>query len=151
MDIRTQVIKLNWKYKIVYSILIGLIYSGVLCLLDYFTGNNLQSVKEYIIHGIVFGFLMGYVFTRLLISEKFGRRSARIFGIKPELNEGEEIEVEGPTNLFRGIEGVEGKIFLTNTKLIFKSHKINIQKGQAEIEYHDIKEIVKRKNSNAHE
>ena len=31
--------------------------------------------------------------------------------------------------------------------MIFKSHKINIQKGQTDIEYSTIKEIVKRKTA----
>ena len=38
----------------------------------------------------------------------------------------ENIEIEGPANLFRGMEGVGGKLFLTNKKVAFKSHKINI-------------------------
>ena len=36
---------------------------------------------------------------------------------------------------------------MTNKKLIFKSHKINIQKRQTNIEYSTIKEVVKRKTA----
>jgi hypothetical protein len=33
----------------------------------------------------------------------------------------------GPANHFKGIEGVGGKLFLTNKRLRFRSHKINVQ------------------------
>jgi len=42
------------------------------------------------------------------------------------------------------MEGVGGKLFLTNKKLIFKSHKINVQKGQTSIEYHNIVDVIKK-------
>ncbi|MCT4601996.1 MAG: GRAM domain-containing protein [Marinifilum sp.] len=145
MEIGPQIIKINWKFRIIYSILIGLIYSGILCLMDYFIDNELQSVSRYIIQGVFFGIIMGFVFSYVVVSEKFGRRFTSIFGIKPELSENEQIEIEGPANLFRGIEGVGGKIFLTNKKIIFKSHKLNIQKGQTNIEYQNIQEVLKRK------
>ena len=45
------------------------------------------------------------------------------------------------------MEGVGGKMFLTNKKVVFKSHKINIQKGQTDILYEDITEIIKRKTA----
>ncbi|OIQ30951.1 MAG: hypothetical protein BM564_01705 [Bacteroidetes bacterium MedPE-SWsnd-G2] len=45
------------------------------------------------------------------------------------------------------MEGVGGKLFLTNKKLIFKSHKINIQRGQTDIKYQDIAQIIERKTA----
>lgn len=69
------------------------------------------------------------------------------FLIKSELDADEKIEIEGPPNLFRGTGGVSGKIFLTDKKLVFKSHKINVQKGQTNIEYKNIKEIIRRKTT----
>jgi len=147
MEIGTQVIKLNWKFRIIYSILIGLIYSGILYLMDYFIDQEIRNVNEYIIQGVVFGFIMGFVFTSAVVSEKLGQKFTLLFGIKPKLDDDENIEIEGPANLFLGIEGVGGKIFLTNKKLIFRSHKLNIQKGQTDIEYQKIKDIQKRKTA----
>ncbi|HYF66800.1 MAG TPA: GRAM domain-containing protein [Ohtaekwangia sp.] len=44
-----------------------------------------------------------------------------------ETNANEHILKEGGANHFKGKEGVGGKLVLTNTRLIFKSHKLNIQ------------------------
>jgi hypothetical protein len=81
--------------------------------------------------------------------KKFGNKFSSKLGknIKPELTQNEEIEIEGPANIFRGIEGVGGKLFLTNKKVIFKSHKLNIQKGQTDINYENIAELIKRKTA----
>ena len=46
-------------------------------------------------------------------------------------------------NLFRGAESVGGAIHFEEDKLIFKSHKVNIQTGETEILYKDINSIDK--------
>ena len=50
---------------------------------------------------------------------------------------------EGPANLSRGIEGVGGKLFLTNQRLIFEAHSVNIQAGMTLINLSDIKSSKK--------
>ena len=114
---------------------------------NYFSDEKLYSLNNLIFQGIYFGILVGLGFPYLI--EKFGTRFTSKIGknIKPELTQGENIEIEGPANLFRGMEGVGGKMFLTNKKVVFKSHKINIQKGQTDILYENITEIVKRKTA----
>ena len=47
-------------------------------------------------------------------------------------------------NLFRGIEAVGGRMNITNSEVIFKSHKINIQSGPLTIKIQDIKDVGKR-------
>lgn len=140
-------IKMNWKFRLIFAIGTGIFYTLMLWLFDYFSDDNLYSTASLIFQGIGFGLLFGIGFP--FINEKLAGKFSKKVGvkIKPNLETEEEIEIEGPANLFRGIEGVGGKIFLTNKKLIFKSHKINIQKGQTDIEYVDIKEIVKRKTA----
>ena len=147
MEIGTKIIKLNWKYRIITAILIGLLYVGTLMMFNYFSDEKLYSLNNLIFQGIYFGILVGLGFPYLI--EKFGTRFTSKIGknIKPELTQGENIEIEGPANLFRGMEGVGGKMFLTNKKVVFKSHKINIQKGQTDILYENISEIVKRKTA----
>lgn len=44
-----------------------------------------------------------------------------------QLEEGEVILKEGPANHFKGIEAVGGKLQLTNRRLIFRSHALNVQ------------------------
>jgi hypothetical protein len=63
----------------------------------------------------------------------------------PNLEPNEEIEISGPANLFRGVEGVGGRLYFTNQKLIFNSHKINLQSGQTNIDYSEIVSVEKRK------
>ena len=53
----------------------------------------------------------------------------------------EKIEFSKSANHFKGIEGVGGKLFITNKKIIFKSHAINIQNHELHIEFFDIQSI----------
>ena len=147
MEIGNKMIKMSWKYRIIFAIGTAILYTLLLWTFDYFSNEKLYSLNSLIFQGVFFGIFFGIGFP--YINEKLAGKFSNKMGIKikPELELNEEIEIEGPANLFRGIEGVGGKIFLTNKKLIFKSHKINIQKGQTDIEYSTIKEIVKRKTA----
>jgi hypothetical protein len=147
MEIGNKLIKLNWKFRIVSAILTGLLFIGIMCLMDYFLDGEFQSLNSYLFQGIFFGIFMGIGFP--YVTQKFGTKFTSKIGknIKPELAQDENIEIEGPANLFRGMEGVGGKLFLTNKKVVFKSHKINIQKGQTDILYENITEIIKRKTA----
>ena len=147
MEIGTKMIKLNWKFRLISAILSGTVFVGLLCLMHYLFDKELQSVGSYIFQGVFFGLIVGVGFPYMTV--KFGTKLTSKIGknIKPDLIENELIEIEGPAILFCGIEGVGGKLFLTNKRLIFKSHKINIQKGQTNIEYRHIQNINKRKTA----
>jgi DnaJ-class molecular chaperone len=45
-------------------------------------------------------------------------------------------------NLFRGIESVGGRLFLTPDTLLFKSHRFNLQTGETEIPMSDVREVT---------
>ena len=147
MEIGNNITKMNLKLRVIFALLTGVSYTLMLWLFDYFSDDNLYSIGNLIFQCVGFGLLFGIGFP--YINEKLAGKFSNKVGmkIKPELELNEEIEIEGPANLFRGIEGVGGKIFLTNKKLIFKSHKINIQKGQTDIDYAIIKGLVKRKTA----
>lgn len=147
MEIGNEMIKLDWKFKIVSAILTGGLFVGILCSMDYWIDGNFKSLNSYLFQGIFFGIFMGVGFPYII--EKFGTNFTSKLGknIKIELAQNEYIEIEGPGNLFRGIEGVGGKLFLTNRKVIFKSHKINIRNGQTDIAYENITELIKRKTA----
>ncbi len=49
--------------------------------------------------------------------------------MKTALLTGEEIISQHSANLMRGLEGVGGRIYITNQRLIFESHSFNIQTG----------------------
>jgi hypothetical protein len=87
------------------------------------------------ISGVLFGWLMG-----LFAKSKFVTQTTKIV-IGPD----ENILFETPANHFKGIEGVGGKLYLTNKRLVFKSHKLNIQNHELSIQLTDIKNVDRHK------
>ncbi len=61
-----------------------------------------------------------------------------------ELRDGEVIIKEQDANHFVSIEAVGGKLFLTNQRLYFKSHILNIQGHELTMELGDIENVEKR-------
>jgi len=53
--------------------------------------------------------------------------------MKMKLLDNERIIKEGGANLQKNIETVGGKLYLTNLRLIWESHALNIQSGKVEI------------------
>lgn len=147
MEIGNKTKNLSWKLKIGSAVLIGLVFASLLMLMDYLLDEELANPYKYLFQGTFFGFFMGIGFPFLFKKFEKGISSNLGKNLTPKLDELENIEIQGPANLFRGIEGVGGKLFLTNKKIIFKSHKINIQGGQTDIEYVNIESINKRKTA----
>jgi hypothetical protein len=65
-------------------------------------------------------------------------------GSSVEVNQSEEILADVAANLFRGIEAVGGRLKITNRRVLFESHAMNLQKIPAEILFSDIAEVSKR-------
>ena len=61
-----------------------------------------------------------------------------------QLAEGEVILKEGPANHFMGVESVGGKLYLTNLRLFFKSHRLNFQTHEASYRLEDIVSVKPR-------
>ncbi len=59
-----------------------------------------------------------------------------------ELGQEETLIKEGSANLQRNIETVGGALFLTNQRLIFKPHKLSIQKELIEIGLGEIQSLT---------
>ena len=129
-------IDLSWKQIIILMFFTSLVYGIVI----YFLNTNV-SLESAILQGVIFGVLFVLLFPWIL-KKIIGKR---IDTIVPELIENEKVEEEIFANLFKGIEGVGGKIFLTNKRLIFNSHSLNIQKGQTNLHYSEISSVEKRK------
>jgi hypothetical protein len=64
--------------------------------------------------------------------------------MKTILKANESIKIKKAANLFRGFEGVGGFLFVTNQKLIFEPHTLNIQRQPLEIDFKDIAKIKPR-------
>ena len=51
---------------------------------------------------------------------------------------------DGAANHFKGMESVGGRLYLTNRRLIFRSHSLNIQTHEESYRLDDIVAIVRR-------
>jgi hypothetical protein len=109
--------------------------------------NIEENLNRIFFQSIIYGVLMTLFFIFLFPWFMKKLVGNRIDNIEPTLIEGEIVEEEISANLFRGLEGVGGKIFLTNKRLVFKSHSLNIQKGQTNFNYSDIDRLSKRKTA----
>ena len=63
--------------------------------------------------------------------------------MKTELNQSEELIKKGGGNLQKGVETVGGHLYLTNQRLIFEAHAINVQGGNTIIDLLDIESTEK--------
>lgn len=63
--------------------------------------------------------------------------------VDTELGQDEQPIKEGRANLMRGPEAVGGKLYLTNQRLIFESHALNVQRGAEQVPLADVVEVGK--------
>jgi hypothetical protein len=63
--------------------------------------------------------------------------------MKTELRQGERLVKNGAANLQKNIETVGGKIYLTNQRIVFESHKFNFQSGVTAIELSNVQSSEK--------
>ena len=61
--------------------------------------------------------------------------------MKIELRPDEKLLKEDPANLQRGLETVGGRLFLTDSRLVFVSHRFNVQSGPTEIALSDVHSV----------
>jgi len=133
--------KLTWKYRLVFAVSAAVLYGILLYIVHIFFDSTINTIGSILFQSLFFGLFFGVGFPYIM--ESFGKKIGK--NIVPELADGESIESSGPANLFRGVEGVGGKLFLTTKNLIFKSHKFNIQSGQTNIAYNTIVDVTSRK------
>lgn len=105
------------------------------------TNQIIKSVVAGVIAGALSGVLFGWL-TGLLANSKFITRTTKI-----ETEPDENILFETRANHFKGIEAVGGKLYLTDKRLIFKSHKLNIQSHQLSIKLMDIEKVSRYKTA----
>jgi hypothetical protein len=101
-----------------------------------FTGGHLTKV---IFSGLIGGALAGLLFSWLIgmfAKSEFISRTTKI-----ETAPDEDVKFETAANRFKGIEAVGGRLYLTNKRVIFKSHKLNIQNHLLSIELGEIEGV----------
>ena len=132
---------ISLKYKVAFSLISGLSFAILNSITNYFFLDKDFNWGIFGFNLLFFGFLFGFGF--LFLMKKSTQKLMK--KIQIELVKDETIKHEGPANLLRGIEGVGGKLLLTNKRLIFKSHKMNIQSGETQLLLEDIKEAIPKK------
>jgi hypothetical protein len=102
-----------------------------------FTSNILISTAiGGIFAGLIFALIINYAANRLYKK------------IIIDINIDEALIKEGGANHFKGKEGVGGKLVLTDKRLIFKSHNLNIQNHQDNFDLAQINEVQATKTLN---
>ena len=106
----------------------GIIFGIFMAIFSIFTMGIAHALLVGVIAGVMFGLIIG-VFT--------GMMSKKMAGKLPLLP-GEEIVKEGPANHFVKGESVGGWLTVTNQRLHFTSHKINVQVHNLSLPLHEI-------------
>ena len=100
---------------------------------NFTSGHLTKVIVSALIGGALAGLLFGWLIG-LFAKSKFVNKTTKI-----DLPSNENVQFETPANHFKGIEAVGGRLYLTNERLMFKSHKLNFQNHSLSI---DLKNIV---------
>lgn len=104
------------------------------------TGSVLISILSGIIGGAVAGLLFPWL-AGILLNMNYIKRSIEIKTLADE-----NIVFHTSANHIMGMEGVGGKLYLTNKRLVFKSHNLNIQKHELSIPLEEILQVNRYKS-----
>src|SRR5215470_6508505 len=105
-------IKMTALAGVPFGLLIGLFFT--------FRSVNPFAVGPF---GLVLGLAAGLLFG-LMVATFVAWQRSRFTREDPGL-EGEHLLKQGPANHFRGLEGVGGWLYLTDKRLLFRSHRFN--------------------------
>lgn len=133
------------KSKIRAGLFFGVSMAVFFILWDLFINNDFtqRSIIISLVSGVIEGAISGFIFAWLIalfVNSKFLIQSTKI-----EIAKDETILFETGANHFKGAEAVGGKLYLTNQRLVFKSHKFNIQKHELSIGLSDIAKVDRYK------
>jgi len=136
MDKKTKI-----KSGIIFGIAMALFYiiQGLLTHDNLTTKDIIGTILAGLIGGAVAGLLFGWIIS-LFANSKFLNKSTRI-----ETGTNEIVVFESGANHFKGVEAVGGKLYLTNKRLVFKSHKLNIQNHELSIPLSNIEKVYRYK------
>ena len=134
--------KFNLKSAIAFGIGLSIMFiiQNLWTSEPYTTELVLRAIVGGIIPGIISGFIFG------LLTGWFASSKSVATATKIELHAGEEVAFHTGANHFKGMEGVGGKLYLTNNRLVFKSHKLNVQTHELSIPLTDILQVERYKS-----
>jgi hypothetical protein len=132
---------MDQKNKVRSGLIFGIVTSLFFILQNLLTRDDLSTQNLIIIiasslfGGALAGFLFGWLIG-LFANSKFLKNGTNI-----DTASNETIVFSTGANHFQGVEGVGGKLYLTNKRLIFKSHNFNIQNHEFSINLSDVDEV----------
>ena len=132
------------KFKLRAGLFLGIIMSIFSILNRLWDTENftteflLKTIFSGIVGGTIAGILFGYFMGKFL---KFIGSNVSI-----DTEADENTLLESLASHYKGIEAVGGKLFLTNKKLIFKSHNFNVQNHELSINLNEIVKTDRYKN-----
>jgi hypothetical protein len=92
--------------------------------------------------GVVMGSVSGLLFGVLMSA--FAGYQRKKFLVETHSFPGEDLVKQGGANHFRNLEGVGGWMYLTDQRLLFRSHSMNIQRHELLIPLQNISEVNPR-------
>ena len=131
--------------KLKTGLLFGITMTIALAVQHLITDDNLTPKH---VLGIVISSLVGGVVGGLIsgwLAGSFAKAKYFVKGAELVPDKDETIELETIANHFKGIEAVGGKLYLTNKRLIFKSHKLNFQTHELLVNLDDVVKVNRYK------
>ncbi|ERJ12310.1 GRAM domain-containing protein [Haloplasma contractile] len=120
----------NFKFFIRTFLLSGIPFGSIMSIFYMISDGFFDGIGRGILGGIFFGFLMAL----------FNLRQRKKFkNYIEDVLDTETVIYDGEASSLKRFEAVGGWLFLTSDSLLFKSHKLNIQTHETEI---DIREIA---------
>jgi hypothetical protein len=105
------------------AILSGLAFGAAMgAMFGFMSGDALYGAVGGALSGVAFGLAI-----KKFVEISMSSPRLEVDGRSAEFDPGEVVLHHGPANHFKGIEGVGGKLFLTDRRLRFRSHVVNIQ------------------------
>jgi hypothetical protein len=136
---------MNKKTRTKAGVIFGVAMTIFFILQDLLTHDNLttKSISIFIVSSLFGGALAGLLFGWLINAFINSKLLAKGTKINTEPNE--TILFETGANHFKGVEAVGGKLYLTDKRLVFKSHKFNLQNHELAISLYDVDKVVRYK------
>src|SRR6185437_2116227 len=144
-DKKLQFRNMDKKTKIRTGLFFGIAMAIFFILQNLLTHSNLttKDVVITIVSGLFGGALSGLLFGWLVGLFANSKRVTKDTKIDTEANE--TILFDTGANHFKGAEAVGGRLYLTDKRLVFKSHKFNIQNHKLSINLSDIEKVDRYK------
>lgn len=127
---------LSVKNNILFCLLFAAIqFAANVFIFDYPVG---RSISQALFSAVFMGLTFHFVFQKFLVwmAQNLEKSLPTL-----ELLPNESMVIEAGANHFKGIEAVGGKLTLTDQRLVFISHKFNIQKNREEFDRSSIFEV----------